>query len=170
MVTDAGSTKRSVIEQMQPHLPAHAAFHPEPSDCRYGKVRSGCRFCELFEGRWWILTPPEGTDETEVGKLTRVLGSLWFEGRPDGCGHHDLVLAIVSHLPHLIAYNIVGTADDSRRSPNRKSSNIPLPASAISPALQHPTRLCGGMFACTTRMPFWKCWRAFPRTLQHCSA
>lgn len=112
IVTDVGSTKASVVRQMQPHLPDHVHFiagHPIA-----GTEQSGpeAGFAQLFEGRWCILTPTEGTDAGAIARLT----GFW-----EGCGstveqmdpeHHDLVLAIVSHLPHIIAYNIVGTADD----------------------------------------------------------
>ncbi len=65
----------------------------------------------LFDGRWCILTPPPGTDPEAVEKLEEFLAALRQPGRCDGCrSHHDLVLAITSHVPHLIAYNIVGTA------------------------------------------------------------
>lgn len=112
VVTDVGSTKASVVAQMQPHLPS--AVHFIPGHPIAGTEKSGpdAGFAELFENRWCILTPVAGTDESQVQKL-----SLFWEA----CGskvdrmdaeHHDLVLAIVSHLPHIIAYNIVGTADD----------------------------------------------------------
>ena len=112
IVTDVGSTKASVVRQMQPHMPAHAHFiagHPIA-----GTEQSGPQagFAELFEGRWCILTPTEGTDAQAIARLTgfwEACGSTVEQMDPE---HHDLVLAMVSHLPHIIAYNIVGTADD----------------------------------------------------------
>ncbi|TPW27302.1 prephenate/arogenate dehydrogenase family protein [Pararhizobium mangrovi] len=112
IVTDVGSTKTSVIEQMRPYLPA--SVHFVPGHPIAGTEQSGpeAGFAELFEHRWCILTPLPGTDEAAVERLTH----FW-----EACGstvermehtHHDKVLAIVSHLPHIIAYNIVGTADD----------------------------------------------------------
>ena len=112
ILTDVGSTKQSVIEAMAPHVPEHAHF--VPGHPLAGTERSGpaAGFAALFEDRWSILTPPEGTDEGAVARLR----AFW-----EACGsrvetmdpvHHDRVLAIVSHLPHIIAYNIVGTADD----------------------------------------------------------
>ncbi len=112
ILTDVGSTKASVIAQMKPHVPDGVHFiagHPIA-----GTEHSGpdAGFPELFTGRWCILTPEAGTDENAVARLAR----FW-----EACGskvdimdpqHHDMVLAIVSHLPHIIAYNIVGTADD----------------------------------------------------------
>ncbi|MEM9105829.1 MAG: prephenate/arogenate dehydrogenase family protein [Pseudomonadota bacterium] len=112
IVTDVGSTKESVVQQMQPVLPSNVHFIPGHPIA--GTEHSGpdAGFPELFEGRWCILTPLPGTDETAIDKLTefwQACGSNVDRMDPD---HHDLVLAIVSHLPQLIAYNIVGTADD----------------------------------------------------------
>lgn len=112
IVTDVGSTKASVIAQMQPRLPAHVHFVPgHPiAGTEYSGPDAG--FIGLFRGRWCILTPPEGTDAGAVSRLRafwEALGSKVDEMDP---AHHDRVLAIVSHLPHIIAYNIVGTADD----------------------------------------------------------
>ncbi|MBP0615214.1 prephenate/arogenate dehydrogenase family protein [Jiella mangrovi] len=112
IVSDVGSVKGAVIAQMAPHLPS--SVHFVPAHPLAGTEQSGPQagFLELFTNRWSILTPPEGTDPAAV---TRV-EAFW-----QGCGsnvetmtaeHHDLVLAIVSHVPHLIAYNIVGTAAD----------------------------------------------------------
>ncbi|OLP53695.1 prephenate dehydrogenase [Rhizobium rhizosphaerae] len=112
IVTDVGSTKASVIAQMQPHLPAHVHFIPgHPiAGTEYSGPDAG--FIGLFRSRWCILTPLPDTDEAAKAQLRRfweALGSNVDEMDP---GHHDKVLAIVSHLPHIIAYNIVGTADD----------------------------------------------------------
>ncbi|HEV7254227.1 MAG TPA: prephenate/arogenate dehydrogenase family protein [Mesorhizobium sp.] len=112
VVTDVGSTKASVIAQMSPKLPAHAHFIPGHPIA--GTERSGpdAGFPELFENRWTILTTLPGTDEEALERLRRFwerCGSRVDLMDPD---HHDKVLAIVSHLPHIIAYNIVGTADD----------------------------------------------------------
>ncbi|OCW58270.1 prephenate/arogenate dehydrogenase family protein [Hoeflea olei] len=112
IVTDVGSTKASVVRQMQPHIPETAHFiagHPIAGTEQSGP-ESG--FAELFEGRWCILTPTPGTDADAIARLKafwEACGSTVEEMDPE---HHDLVLAIVSHLPHIIAYNIVGTADD----------------------------------------------------------
>lgn len=112
ILTDVGSTKKSVIEQMAPHIPEGVHFiagHPIA-----GTESSGpdAGFEGLFKDRWCILTPQDGTDPDALDKLTRfwqALGSMVDQMDP---AHHDKVLAIVSHLPHIIAYNIVGTADD----------------------------------------------------------
>lgn len=112
IVTDVGSTKASVVRQMQPHIPE--SVHFVPGHPIAGTEQSGPQagFAELFEGRWCILTPPAGTDADAITRLSHfweACGSTVEQMDPD---HHDLVLAIVSHLPHIIAYNIVGTADD----------------------------------------------------------
>ncbi|MFN3854857.1 MAG: prephenate/arogenate dehydrogenase family protein [Phreatobacter sp.] len=112
IVSDVGSTKGSVVAQMQPHLPGSVHFIPAHPVA--GTEHSGpdSGFPELFHGRWCILTPPEGTDPAAVEKLGafwQALGSKIEAMTPE---HHDLVLAITSHVPHLIAYNIVGTASD----------------------------------------------------------
>ncbi len=112
IVSDVGSVKQSVIDQMKPHLPDGIHFVPghPVAGTEYSGPDAG--FASLFEERWCILTPEAHTD-TEA---TEKLKAFW-----EACGsmveimdpkHHDLVLAITSHLPHLIAYNIVGTADD----------------------------------------------------------
>jgi cyclohexadieny/prephenate dehydrogenase len=112
VVTDVGSTKQSVVAQMQPHIPAGVHFIPGHPIAGTENSGPDAGFADLFENRWLILTPPEGTDETEVARLTRFWEACGSKVDRMDPGHHDLVLAIVSHLPHLIAYNIVGTADD----------------------------------------------------------
>jgi cyclohexadieny/prephenate dehydrogenase len=112
IVTDVGSTKASVVAQMRPHIPEGVHFVPgHPiAGTEYSGPDAG--FAELFRNRWCILTPLEGTPEGPIERLTRfweACGSRVDRMDPQ---HHDLVLAIVSHLPHIIAYNIVGTADD----------------------------------------------------------
>jgi cyclohexadieny/prephenate dehydrogenase len=112
IVTDVGSTKGSVIAQMAPHMPEGVHFIPgHPiAGTEYSGPDAG--FIGLFKGRWCILTPLPDTDETAKAKLRtfwETLGSMVDDMDPE---HHDKVLAIVSHLPHIIAYNIVGTADD----------------------------------------------------------
>ncbi|MEM9988116.1 MAG: prephenate/arogenate dehydrogenase family protein [Pseudomonadota bacterium] len=112
ILTDVGSVKATFARDAAVLMPKDVHFIPGHPVA--GTEQSGpeAGFAELFDGRWCILTPPDGTDETALSKLT----SFW-----EGCGakvevmnaaHHDLVLAITSHIPHLIAYNIVGTAAD----------------------------------------------------------
>lgn len=112
ILSDVGSVKRSVVRQITPHLPANIHFVPgHPiAGTEYSGPSAG--FASLFDKRWCILTPPEGTNQTAVETMSsfwKALGSMVDIMDPD---HHDLVLATTSHLPHLIAYNIVGTAAD----------------------------------------------------------
>jgi cyclohexadieny/prephenate dehydrogenase len=112
ILTDVGSTKQSVIRDVGPLVPEHVHF--VPAHPLAGTEHSGpdAGFAELFEGRWALLTPPAGTDAASVEKIAelwRRLGSMVSVMEP---AHHDRVLAIVSHLPHLIAFTICGTADD----------------------------------------------------------
>lgn len=112
IVTDVGSTKKSVFEQMQPHLPDTVHFIPGHPIAGTEQSGPDAGFARLFEGRWCILTPPADTDEEAIARLTAfwlACGSMVDRMDAD---HHDRILAIVSHLPHIIAYNIVGTADD----------------------------------------------------------
>jgi cyclohexadieny/prephenate dehydrogenase len=112
IVSDVGSVKGAVVDQMRPHLPAHVHFVPGHPIAGTEQSGPDAGFLELFENRWTILTPLPETDEAAV----EALRALWLATganvevmTPE---HHDLVLAIVSHVPHLIAYNIVGTAAD----------------------------------------------------------
>ncbi len=112
IVTDVGSTKRSVIAQMQPHIPAGVHFIPGHPLAGTEKSGPDAGFADLFDNRWCIFTPLPGTDTDALEMLSefwRRCGSNIDTMDPE---HHDMVLAIVSHLPHIIAYNIVGTADD----------------------------------------------------------
>ena len=112
IVTDVGSTKRSVIAQMEPHIPAGVHFIPGHPLAGTEKSGPDSGFAELFENRWCIFTPLPDTDPAALERLSefwRRCGSNIDTMDPE---HHDMVLAIVSHLPHIIAYNIVGTADD----------------------------------------------------------
>ena len=112
IVSDVGSVKGAVIRDMAPHVPKHA--HLVPAHPVAGTEHSGpdAGFAELFENRWCILTPPAGADKGAVAKLSAFWQRLGANVEVMDAAHHDLVLAITSHLPHLIAYNIVGTAAD----------------------------------------------------------
>ncbi len=112
IVSDVGSVKASVIAQVQPHLPRGVEFVPAHpvAGTEYSGPDAG--FAELFDNRWCILTPPSGTDRAAVERMTAFWRGLGSNVETMQAEHHDLVLAITSHVPHLIAYNIVGTAAD----------------------------------------------------------
>jgi cyclohexadieny/prephenate dehydrogenase len=112
VVSDVGSVKADVIRDMAPHLPENVHFVPAHPVA--GTEHSGpdAGFAELFNGRWCILTPPPATDKAAVDRLSSFWQTLGAKVAVMSAEHHDLVLAITSHVPHLIAYTIVGTADD----------------------------------------------------------
>ncbi len=112
IVSDVGSVKGAVVEAVEPHLPA--GVHFVPAHPVAGTEHSGpeAGFAELFENRWCILTPPPGTDPQAVARMQAFWQGMGSNVEVMEAGHHDLVLAITSHVPHLIAYNIVGTAAD----------------------------------------------------------
>lgn len=111
-VSDVGSVKVAVVRDVAPHLPAGVHFIPgHPiAGTEHSGPESG--FATLFEGRWCILTPDEGTDRAAVDKLAAYWCAMGARVEVMNAKHHDIVLAVTSHLPHLIAYNIVGTAAD----------------------------------------------------------
>jgi len=112
IVSDVGSVKGAVIADVTPFMPKGVHFIPAHPIA--GTERSGpeAGFAELFDGRWCILTPLPGTDKRAVKALTTFWEELGSRVDTMDAKHHDLVLAVTSHVPHLIAYNIVGTADD----------------------------------------------------------
>jgi cyclohexadieny/prephenate dehydrogenase len=112
IISDVGSVKGAVVRDMAPYLPA--GVHFVPAHPVAGTEHSGpdSGFPELFINRWGILTPPEGTDPAAVDKLRAFWTAIGAKVETMTPDHHDLVLAITSHLPHLIAYTIVGTADE----------------------------------------------------------
>jgi cyclohexadieny/prephenate dehydrogenase len=112
IVSDVGSVKGSVVAQVQPHLPP--GVHLVPAHPVAGTEQSGpdAGFATLFLNRWCILTPPDGTDPAAVERVRALWSALGSDVEVMSAPHHDLVLAITSHVPHLIAYNIVGTAAD----------------------------------------------------------
>ncbi|MDX8353798.1 prephenate/arogenate dehydrogenase family protein [Cognatiyoonia sp. IB215182] len=114
-VSDVGSVKRNVIDAVGPHVPEGVHFIPAHplAGTEHSGPRSG--FAELFDDRYTIIVPVPGSDADAVGRLTALwkgMGALVEEMDPE---HHDLVLAVTSHTPHLIAYTMVGVADDLRR-------------------------------------------------------
>jgi len=110
VVTDVGSVKAAVVRDVAPHLPAGVHFIPGHPIA--GTEQSGPEsgFAELFDNRWTILTPAADADPREVERLRAFWQALGSNVELMNAEHHDLVLAITSHVPHLIAYNIVNTA------------------------------------------------------------
>jgi cyclohexadieny/prephenate dehydrogenase len=112
IISDVGSVKGAVLKDMAPHIPNGA--HLIPAHPVAGTENSGpdSGFPELFVNRWCILTPPEGAEAAAVEKLKAFWSALGANVEIMTAEHHDMVLAITSHLPHLIAYTIVGTAEE----------------------------------------------------------
>ncbi len=112
ILSDVGSVKKSIIDAVLPVLPETCHFVPghPVAGTEYSGPKAG--FSTLFEGRWCILTPIESTPRSEVDKVSLLWAGLGSDVEEMDAEHHDIVLAITSHIPHLIAYNIVGTAAD----------------------------------------------------------
>jgi len=111
-VSDVGSVKGAVIRDMAPHLPKGVHFIPGHPVAGTEFSGPDAGFAALFVHRWCILTPPPGTDAKALEKLTAFWRALGANVESMPADHHDLVLGITSHLPHLIAYTIVGTANE----------------------------------------------------------
>ncbi|MBT8389614.1 MAG: prephenate/arogenate dehydrogenase family protein [Altererythrobacter sp.] len=111
IISDVGSSKQSVVEDLSATLPGATVIPAHPVA---GTEQSGpeAGFATLFEKRWCILTPPDGADEASVEALANFWRTLGSKIEVMDAEHHDLVLAVTSHIPHLIAYTIVGTASD----------------------------------------------------------
>lgn len=111
IISDVGSSKQSVLEDLSAALPGLTVIPAHPVA---GTEQSGpeAGFATLFENRWCILTPPDGADEASVEALADFWRTLGSKIEIMDAEHHDLVLAVTSHIPHLIAYTIVGTASD----------------------------------------------------------
>ena len=111
IISDVGSSKQSVATALAAVLPGHAVIPAHPVA---GTERSGpdAGFASLFQQRWCIITPPDGADPAQVAALAAFWEALGARIELMSASHHDLVLAVTSHLPHLIAYTIVGTASD----------------------------------------------------------
>ncbi len=110
-VTDVGSVKQAVIAAVQPHIPMGVHFIPghPMAGTEYSGPRSG--FATLFDNRWWLLTPVADTDNQALSRLRNLVQAMGAKVDTMDPAHHDLVLAVVSHTPHLIAYTMVGVAD-----------------------------------------------------------
>ncbi len=114
-VTDVGSVKQAVVAAVAPHVPPGVHFIPgHPiAGTEHSGPRSG--FATLFRNRWWLLTPLPGTDPAALARLRALCEGMGANVDAMDPAHHDLVLAVTSHVPHLIAYTMVGVADDLRR-------------------------------------------------------
>ena len=115
VVSDVGSVKRAVIDAVAPHLTDNVHF--VPAHPLAGTEHSGptSGFAELFDDRWCIIVPDLCDDDAVVAKLTALWRGMGSNVDKMDADHHDLVLAVTSHTPHLIAYTMVGVADDLRR-------------------------------------------------------
>lgn len=115
VVSDVGSVKRAVIDAVAPHLPDNVHF--VPAHPLAGTEHSGptSGFAELFDDRWCIIVPDLCDDDAVVAKLAALWRGMGSNVDKMDADHHDLVLAVTSHTPHLIAYTMVGVADDLRR-------------------------------------------------------
>ena len=115
VVSDVGSVKRTVIDAVSPHIPEGVHFIPAHplAGTEHSGPRSG--FAELFDNRFCILVPVPDTDRAEVDRLAELWRGMGANVDEMDADHHDLVLAVTSHTPHLIAYTMVGVADDLRR-------------------------------------------------------
>ncbi|MFM1814483.1 MAG: hypothetical protein RLZ98_1178 [Pseudomonadota bacterium] len=120
IVSDVGSVKAAVVRDVAPHLPPGVHFVPgHPiAGTEYSGPEAG--FAELFDNRWCILTPPEGTEPEAITRLRALWEAMGSNVEIMTPEHHDMVLAITSHVPHLIAFNIVNTAAHLERVTNRE--------------------------------------------------
>ena len=111
LISDVGSSKQSVAKALAEALPGHAIIPAHPVA---GTERSGpdAGFASLFQQRWCIITPPADADPAQLAALCGFWEALGAKVEVMEAAHHDMVLAVTSHLPHLIAYTIVGTASD----------------------------------------------------------
>jgi cyclohexadieny/prephenate dehydrogenase len=116
ILTDVGSVKGAAVRDLAPHVPS--GVHLIPGHPVAGTEHSGpaAGFAEMFRDRWCILTPVPGTDPVALDRLTRLWPSAGMKVEIMTPEHHDMVLAMTSHLPHLIAYTIVSTATDVEES------------------------------------------------------
>jgi cyclohexadieny/prephenate dehydrogenase len=112
IVSDVGSVKMAAVRDLGPHIPAHAHFVPGHPVAGTEHSGPAAGLVDLFDGRWFVLTPTPGTDAAAVEKVAALWRAMGSNIETMDPAHHDQVLAIVSHLPHLIAYTIVGTATD----------------------------------------------------------
>src|SRR5213075_631050 len=139
IVSDVGSVKAQIVRDMAPHLPPGVHFIPAHPVA--GTEHSGpdAGFAELFVNRWCILTPPETTKKSATDEHAAFWRAMGANVETMSADHHDLVLAITSHVPHLIAYTIVGTADDLQTV--TRSEVIKFSAAAFAISRASPPRI-----------------------------
>ena len=116
IISDVGSVKQSVINDISPHISEN--IHLIPAHPVAGTEHSGpnAGFAELFKDRWCILTPPPNTEQLALDKVSQFWTALGANIEIMSPSRHDMIMAMTSHLPHLIAYTIVGTASDLEKS------------------------------------------------------
>ena len=112
ILSDVGSVKAHVVKVVAPHIGQGVSFIPGHPIAGTEHSGPSAGFAELFSGRWCILTPQPDVETDKTEKLAAFWEAMGSNVEVMEAGHHDMVLAITSHIPHLIAYNIVGTADD----------------------------------------------------------
>lgn len=115
VVTDVGSVKKAVIEAVGPHIPKGVHFIPAHPLAGTEKSGPSSGFATLFRNRWCLIVPIEGSDPVEIARLRALWEGMGANVDEMDAERHDLVLAVVSHTPHLIAYTMVGVADHMRR-------------------------------------------------------
>lgn len=112
IVSDVGSVKGHVVKALGPHIPAGVSLIPGHPIAGTEHSGPSAGFAELFSGRWCVLTPGPEVDPAKTEKLAGFWRAMGSQVETMDAAHHDMVLAITSHIPHLIAYNIVGTVAD----------------------------------------------------------
>lgn len=168
IISDVGSCKADVLAQLNIALPGRTVIPAHPVA---GTENSGpeAGFASLFRGRWCIVTPPADADPAAVERVSELWRRVGADVETMDPAHHDLVLAVTSHLPHLIAYTIVGTASDLEDVTQSEVIKYSAGASATSPASPRPIRPCGATCSWRTRMRCWRCSSAFRRICRPCS-
>jgi cyclohexadieny/prephenate dehydrogenase len=172
IVSDVGSVKANLIADVAPHIPEGVHFVPAHpiAGTEYSGPESG--FAELFDDRWCILTPPAGAPAEPVERMRAFWEGLGAKIDLMDPEHHDLVLAVTSHVPHAIAYTMVGVADHLRRVTDSEvikfsaagfrdftriaASSGPLHRGAVPAAARHPhgrRRLSAGLLHPYPRYP-----------------
>lgn len=129
ILSDVGSVKEHVVKVIKPLLPADVHFIPAHPIAGTEHSGPAAGFAELFINRWCVLTPEAGVDPVALDRLISFWGAMGSKVEVMDAGHHDLVLAITSHVPHLVAYNIVGTVADLEQ--HTKSEVIKFSASGF---------------------------------------